>query len=110
MGELESHEWDDGAVSFLGHPAPHAVVVRAVSVPAGAELAFDPGEWRNALVIVEAGEIELVCDSGARQRFGIGSVLFFGVRGLRLARNPGNETAVLSAVWRRDDDPKRPTV
>jgi hypothetical protein len=50
---------DDLARSFLGAPPPAGTVVRPVSIPAHGELAYEPSQWTGALVIVEAGEIEV---------------------------------------------------
>jgi hypothetical protein len=75
--------------------------VRLVSIPRQSELAYEPSDWAGALVVVEAGEVELECASGARACFATGSVLFFDGLGLRAVRNAGCEPALLSATTRR---------
>ena len=92
---------DERPVSFLGRPAPSGMDLREVSIPAHSQLVYEPAEWAGALVVVEAGEIELECCGGTSARFGAGSVLFFDGLGLRAVCNRGGETVLLSAVSRR---------
>ena len=65
-----------------------------VVVAPGRGRAYDPTEWRDALVLVERGRIELWGRGGGRLSFGAGEVLWLD--GLSLARlhNPGDEPAV----------------
>jgi hypothetical protein len=92
---------DERPVSFLGRPAPAGMALRLVSIPVHAELDYQPSDWAGAVVIVEVGEIELECASGARASFGPSSILFFDGLGLRTIRNVGTETVLLSAASRR---------
>jgi hypothetical protein len=92
---------DEHSVSFLGRPAPTGMDLRAVSIPAHGEVAYEPADWAGALVVVEAGEIELECCGGTSARFAAGSLLFFDGLGLRAVRNSRGEPALLSAVSRR---------
>jgi quercetin dioxygenase-like cupin family protein len=75
--------------------------VRVVQLPPGAERASHEAEWRDALVVVDRGEIELDCVGGSRRRFGSGAVLWLDGLPLRALRNPGAEPAVIVAVSRR---------
>lgn len=101
MSESGDPDCDEAPVSFLGRPAPPGMDVRLVSIPRHSELAYEPSEWAGALVVVEAGEVELECRGGASACFATGSVLFFEGLGPRAVRNPGEEPALLSAVTRR---------
>ena len=101
MSESGDTDWDEGPVSFLGRPTPPGMGVRLVSIPRQSELAYEPSDWAGALVVVEAGEVELECRGGASACFATGSVLFFEGLGLRAVRNTGDEPALLSAVTRR---------
>lgn len=74
---------------------------RVVRIPAGADLAFVEDDWRDAIVVVESGEVELECRWGGRRRFGPGAVLWFDGLGLRVVRNPGPVDLVIVAVSRR---------
>jgi hypothetical protein len=84
---------DDGA-------AP-AFVLRAVAVAPGCRRVYDEAEWRDALVVVRRGEIELECLSGASHRFSRGDLLSLNRLPLRALRNRGPEPALLVAVSRR---------
>ena len=78
-----------------------AFVLRAVAVEPGCERAYDEAEWRDAIVSVARGEIELEAESGARRRFGAGDVLWLDGLPLRTLRCRGPEPALLLAVSRR---------
>jgi hypothetical protein len=69
---------------------------RIVSVPPGGELEYDEADWRDALVLVVRGEIEL-----GRERFARGAVLSLEGLRLRALHNQGAEPAELVAVRRR---------
>jgi hypothetical protein len=62
---------------------PPAFEVRVLSLSPGGERAYDTDEWRDALVVVEQGELELECASGGRRRFRRGSVLWLSGLPLR---------------------------
>jgi hypothetical protein len=65
---------------------------------------FDEEEWRDALVVVRRGEIELECHAGGRRAFREGDVLFLSGLSLRAMHNRGAEPAVLVAVSRARAD------
>lgn len=67
----------------------------------GAAHAYEPDDWRDALVLVKTGSIELETRSGVRRTFVAGDVLWLAGVPLRLLRNPGPHPAVLEAS-RRD--------
>jgi hypothetical protein len=69
-----------------------------VALVPGRARPYDEAEWRDALVVVEHGEIELECSSGRRRRFGSGAVLCLNGLPLRALHNCGLGPAVLSAV------------
>lgn len=62
---------------------------------------YDEAEWRDALVVVERGEIELESAAKHRRTFEAGDVLCLAELPLRALHNRGGETAVLVAVSRR---------
>ena len=78
-----------------------AFVLWAIAVAPGCERPYDEAEWRDAVVSVASGEIELECSSGRRQRVTTGDVLWLTGLPLRALRNDGAEPAVLVAVSRR---------
>jgi hypothetical protein len=92
---------DCGPLSFLGRPPPSPFELWMVTLGPGHALPYDQAEWRDAVVVVEAGEVELECEGGGRQRFLAGDVLCLRGLPLRALRNPWPEPAVLVAVTRR---------
>ena len=92
---------DEFPVSFLGRAAPAGMDLRMVSIPAHTQLVCEPVEWAGALVVVEAGELELECRGGTSGCFAAGSVLFFDGLGLHAVRNSSHETALVCVVTRR---------
>ena len=75
--------------------------LRTVSLAPGGERPYDADEWRDALVVVGRGRVELESRGGRRHAFGRGETLWLGGMPLRAVCNPGRETAVLIAVSRR---------
>ena len=69
-------------------------------VAPGDDRAYDESEWRDTLVVVRSGEIELRGVSGACCSFGRGDLLYLQGIPLRALHNPGDEPAVLVAVSR----------
>ena len=88
-------------ISFLGHPLPPAFERRLLVLEPGQERAYDEAEWRDAIVVVEHGTVELELLSGVRQSFRAGDVLWLVGLGLRALHNPAAETAVVAGVARR---------
>jgi hypothetical protein len=88
-------------LSFLGRPLPRAFETSAISIEPLCGRVYHESEWRDAIVIVERGEIELECRGGARQRFGHGDALWLVGLPLRAIHNRGHEPALLVAVSRR---------
>jgi hypothetical protein len=87
--------------TFLGRPLPRSFELRVVSVAPGCEHVYVEDEWRDAIVVVEEGAIDLETICGARRHFERGAILWLTGMGLRALLNPGTETALLSAVTRR---------
>ena len=86
---------------FLGRPLSPEFVLRVVTVAAGEVKTYIDGEWRDALVVVETGRIELETQNGSRRGFRTGDVLCLVGLALRALHNPGPDPAVLMAVSRR---------
>jgi hypothetical protein len=86
--------------SHLGREVSPAFDVRRTVVDPGADRLFDEAEWRDAIVLVESGEIELDCVGGASSRLRCGAVLWLTGLPLRALRNRRPEPAVLLAVSR----------
>jgi hypothetical protein len=75
----------------------------AVPVAPGSERVYDEADWRDALVVVEHGEIDLEGLSGTSWRFARGDMLWLSGLPLRALCNRGREPALLVAVWRTDE-------
>jgi hypothetical protein len=77
-----------------------AFELRVTVVAPGDAHAYRDTDWRDALVLVESGEIELECVGGGREVFGCGAVICLNGLPLRALRNRGHEPARLVAVSR----------
>ena len=83
---------------------PSGFELQTVTMEVGAARIYNEAEWRDALVVVARGEIELEAVSGDSRRFGRGSVLCLVGLSLRALRSRGTEPAVLVAVARQSGD------
>ena len=88
-------------LSFLDRRLPSWAELRMVVVAAGERLAYDQADWRDAVVVVEGGELEVEWLGGDRQRFICGDLLWLSGLPLRALHNPGWEPVVLTLVARR---------
>jgi hypothetical protein len=85
---------------FSGTRLPPGLTPRTVSIAPRATLPFEPAAWRDTIVGVEQGEVDLVCAGGARLRCLPGDVLWLTGLSLVALDNPGDEPAVLVAIRR----------
>src|ERR671913_1010020 len=83
-----------GPVAGAVQPLDAKVLVLA----AGRSRPHDEAAWRDAIVLVERGQVELETRSGGRRRFAGRPVLFLTGLPLLALHNPGTEPAVLVAV------------
>lgn len=74
---------------------------RVITVAPGQARRYAKADWRDALVVVARGEIELEPTRGCPCRFVRGDVLWFEDLPLRAVHNRGAEQAVLIAISRR---------
>jgi hypothetical protein len=74
--------------------------VRAVVVAAGRSRAYDEREWRDALVVVKLGQIELESTSGRSYVFVRDDVLWLEGLPLRALHNRGRSPCLLLAIAR----------
>ncbi len=95
---------DDGSpgapLSFLGSPLPRWVNRTSVTIDPGDVRPYDEEEWRDALVIVEQGEVVLECTRGGFTTFRAGDVMWLSDIPLRRMHNYGVEPTVIVAVSR----------
>jgi hypothetical protein len=96
---------DSDRVSFLGKPLPPGFELRTVAVEPGDELPYRDDDWRDALVIVERGELDIECVRGGHRQFRSGAILWLTGLPLRMLRNLGSEPVVIAAVSRKPAGP-----
>jgi len=90
-----------GRVSFVGRTVDAGFECREIHLSPGSQRVFAEAEWRDTILVVERGEIELESLGGDRVAFATGAVLFLGTW-LRVLRNRGRVPVVLSAISRRE--------
>jgi quercetin dioxygenase-like cupin family protein len=73
---------------------------RTVELAPTSVLAYDATGWRDAIVFVTAGEVEVECTSGVCGRFRQGDILCLAPFPVRVLRNTGTAPARLLAIWR----------
>ena len=66
----------------------------------GCERLYDEAEWKDELVVVVCGTVELEGLSGRRWRFRKGAIIWLQELPLRALHNPADDTAILMAVSR----------
>ena len=100
---------DDEQLSFEDRQLGRSFDRRVVTIPPGRSRLYDSAEWRDALVVLERGEIHIECRAGRFRPFRHGAVLCLAGLPLRALHNRGSEPAVLVAVWRLDPGGPDPT-
>lgn len=84
----------------VGRVLPTGFDRRVVMILPGDVKAYVEKEWRDAIVLLEHGDLELECNLGRRRKFGAGDILWFTGMSLRAMHNVGLEPVVLIAVSR----------
>jgi hypothetical protein len=95
-------------LSLLDRPLSHTFELRLVILPPGRARRYRDADWRDALVVVERGYIELESVGGVRRRFSRGDVLWLTGLPMLALHNPGPDAALLAAVSRRRTLSRRP--
>jgi glyoxylate utilization-related uncharacterized protein len=93
---------DDDAldVDRLGASSTGNFTRRIVELPALNVLDDDAVDWERAIIFVTAGEVEILCQTGARATFRDGDILCLAPFPGSTVRNSGSEPVRLLAVWR----------
>jgi quercetin dioxygenase-like cupin family protein len=89
-------------LSVLGRRLPPGFEVQVTIVAPGRDHPWRETDWRDALVVVERGRVEIECTGGMRLSFGRGAVLWLARLPVRSLRGAGPEPAVLAAVRRSE--------
>jgi hypothetical protein len=85
-----------------GPAAPRvAFARRTVVLESGTSRPSDDAEWRDALVLLVQGDVDLECTAGGRRRYHAGAVLWLAGIDLKALHNVGVDPVVLLAVSRR---------
>jgi hypothetical protein len=88
-------------LSFLAWRRTSAFDFRVLVLAPGAQRAYEEAEWRDALVVLESGDLDLESLGGSRHHFRRGDVLWLSGLPLRALHNHGTEPTLLVAVSRR---------
>ena len=71
-----------------------------ITLAPGASRSFDDADWRDALVLLESGEVDLEGRAGWRVRLRAGAIFWLAGLPVRSLHNAGPEPAVLVALSR----------
>ena len=82
---------------------PPAFVRRVTELPAGGTVAYDPLDWRGAVVVVREGVVRVRLRSGVQQEFSACAVLWLAGLDVLDLHNPGSAPAALVSVRRHCD-------
>jgi hypothetical protein len=100
--DLAPAEDDGERVSFAGKTLPQKFVLRELVIEVAGDRSYDRREWAGAIVVVEAGELEIECVDGTAVRFHNGAVLCLDALPIRRLRNRGPCPLRLSVVAKRE--------
>jgi hypothetical protein len=95
---------DDG-LRFLDGPVPPRFRRWSVTLLPGTSLVYVEEDWRDALVTVTRGTVEVECLRGGHTAFGPGAMVWMVGLDLRAMHNRGSEPVVMVAVARRGPAP-----
>jgi hypothetical protein len=87
-------------ISFLDVPCPPNFRLRTLTLQPCDAIDYRGADWVDALVVVERGELEIECSSGARAWFQEGAILVLADLTVGCLRNSGSGPLVLSAISR----------
>lgn len=90
-------------LSLWDTPLPPSMQRHVLVLAPQDEHPYSATEWTDALVVVEAGVIDVEATSGQRHRFAAGAVLHLTGVPVHALHNPGDHDAVIVAVRRRTD-------
>lgn len=79
----------------------HELDVWTIRIPPGGELLFKAADWRDTIVLVHDGRLELEWDGGIRWSFATGAILALDGLAPRRLENRGRRGVLLIAVSRQ---------
>ena len=89
---------------FFRASLPAGFVRHVYRAAPGRNVALDPAPPRDAIVVVEHGELEILCTAGGCRRFGRGSMIPIGRVSVARLRSVGSRPVVLIAIARASDE------
>ena len=98
---MRSDSRSDRIRARVSGPLPQAFDRWTVQLSPAESRRTGPQEWSGALIVVDAGAVEVECAYGARTTFVTGDVLALGCLPVRWLRNPGTGPARIVAIRRR---------
>jgi hypothetical protein len=90
----------DERLELLARSLPPGFEIRLLMLEPGSDLACDATTWRDALVEVECGQVELHFRHGGRVCVQAGDVLWLSGLGVLRMSNPGRSPAALTGLSR----------
>ena len=81
-------------------PVRRRFVIRHMTITAGTALAVEAADWRDAIVVVERGPLEVECLDGIRTTFMTGAMLCLDGLSMGTLCNRGPEPVQLFALSR----------
>jgi hypothetical protein len=88
------------AATFLGKRVAGAFEARRIVLAPGEERPYEEADWRDAIVAVQRGAVDLVTERGVSASFGRGDILWLSGLPVGALRNRGAGPVVLLAVSR----------
>jgi len=83
-----------------GRSVRRQFVVRHVTIAADTDLAVEAADWRDAIVVVERGSLEVECPDGIRTTFTTGAMLYLDGLSRSTLCNRGPDPVQLFALCR----------
>jgi quercetin dioxygenase-like cupin family protein len=90
-----------GRLELLARSLPAGYQIRLLILEPGTEVAYEPATWRDSLVEVECGQVELHLRDKRRIRVRTGEVLWLSGLGVLSISNPSGSPAALTGLARR---------
>lgn len=81
---------------------------RTITLDPGHTRGYEESEWRDAIVVVKHGVVELQDVDDNRRRFARGDILWLDGLSIEALHNPGAEPTVLVSVSRRASGDEQP--
>lgn len=91
-------------MDLLGHELPKGFCRAVIRLVPGESLSCNAASWRDALILLSRGEIEVRAPDGFTGRFATGAVIAFAEIPLSVVHAVGVGQVVLTAVRRCDPE------